>query len=69
MGKMTMDQFRRDQKEVLASWSTGSRVNFEEAVEYQKSLPENMIFAKKLKKAKEDKPKQDDSIMQLSLWG
>ena len=55
MGKMTMDQFRRDQKEVLASWSTGSRVNFEEAVEYQKSLPENMIFAKKLKKAKEDK--------------
>lgn len=55
MGKMTMDQFRRDQKEVLASWSTGSRVNFEEAVDYQKSLPENMIFAKKLKKAKEDK--------------
>ena len=31
--KMPMDEFRRQQKEVLASWPTGKDVNFQEAVE------------------------------------
>lgn len=40
-------------EEVLRQWPTGSEVNFDEAVSYQKSIPKKKIFATKLKRAKE----------------
>ncbi|MBQ2661532.1 MAG: methylaspartate mutase subunit E [Clostridia bacterium] len=46
--------FNRIRSEVLTHWHTGKGVNFEEAVEFHKSMPENKIFSLKLKKAKEE---------------
>ena len=45
------DTFYKERKEVLASWPTGKDVNFEEAVEFQKSIPEEKIFGRKLAQA------------------
>lgn len=53
--KMSMDEFRKSQAEAIASWPTGKDVKFEEAVAYHKAMPEHKIFAKKLKKADEEK--------------
>ena len=53
--KMPMDEFRRQQKEVLASWPTGKDVNFQEAVDYHKALPDSKVFSKKLEQARKDK--------------
>ena len=39
-------------KEVLTQWPTGKDVDLEEAVAYQKAIPENRVFGKKLLKAK-----------------
>ncbi|MEG2939731.1 MAG: methylaspartate mutase subunit E, partial [Oscillospiraceae bacterium] len=50
--KLSMDEFRRQQKEILASWPTGKDVNFQESVDYHKAMPENKIFSKKLQNAK-----------------
>ena len=55
LNKMSMDEFRRQQKEVLASWPTGKDVNFQEAVDYHKSLPDSKVFSKKLEQARKDK--------------
>lgn len=52
---MPMDEFRKQQKEVMQTWPTGKDVNFDEAVAYQKAIPESKVFAKKLAKAREDK--------------
>lgn len=43
-------------EEVLRQWPTGSKVNFEEAVQYQHSIPKNKVFSFVLDKAanKED---------------
>ncbi len=52
---MSMDEFRKQQKEVLASWPTGKDVNFQESVDYHKALPDTKIFSKKLAKARAEK--------------
>lgn len=45
-------EFQSLRQEVLTQWATGKDVNLEEAVAYQKSLPESRIFAQKLIAAK-----------------
>ena len=40
------DQFLKMRKPVLALWPTGQEVDLDEAVEYQKNLPETKIFLK-----------------------
>ena len=44
------DDFLKMRKEVLSGWPTGLEVDFDEAVEYQKKLPENRNFGKILAK-------------------
>lgn len=44
------DIFLKMRKEVLSAWPTGAEVDFDEAVEYQKKLPENRNFGKILAK-------------------
>lgn len=50
--KWSDDLFYSTQKEVLATWETGREVNFQEAVDYHKSLPDERVFSKKLNRAK-----------------
>ncbi|NLB09666.1 MAG: methylaspartate mutase subunit E [Clostridiaceae bacterium] len=52
--KLSMDDFTAIQKEILTQWPTGRDVDFEEAVAYQKSLPDNKVFSHKLAQAKAD---------------
>jgi methylaspartate mutase epsilon subunit len=44
--KWDEERFLRERKEVLSMWPTGKEVDFEEAVEYQKSLPDHKNFTK-----------------------
>ena len=46
-------EFAALRQEVLAQWPTGKGVDLEEAVAYHKAMPEERVFSKKLKKAKE----------------
>lgn len=46
-----MDHFLALQKEVLQQWPTGAAVDFDEAVQFHKSLPEEKIFSLELAKA------------------
>jgi len=48
-------EFEALRKEVLTQWPTGKDVNLEEAVAYQKAIPEDRQFGKKLLKAKAEK--------------
>ena len=50
--RIPQDEFEAIRAEVLTQWPTGAEVDLEEAFAYQKSLPENKIFAKKLSDAK-----------------
>lgn len=50
--KLTNDEFYGLQKEILTQWPTGAAVNFDEAVEFHKNLPDHKNFGKKLIKAK-----------------
>ncbi len=50
--KLTNDEFYGLQKEILTQWPTGAAVNFDEAVEFHKNLPDHKNFGKKLVKAK-----------------
>jgi len=52
--KLSEDEFRKIQKEVIRQWPTGAEVNFDEAIEYHKSLPQKKLFSLKLKQAKEE---------------
>lgn len=52
--KLSNDEFFAQRKEVLEQWSTGKGVDFEEAVKYQKAIPEEKRFGSKLAKAKEE---------------
>jgi len=47
-------EFEKLRQEVLATWPTGKDVNVEEAVAYQKAIPESRRFGKKLLDAKRD---------------
>jgi len=51
--KWTQDEFFKVREEVLAQWSTGKDINLEEAIEYNKQIPDHKNFAKKLVAAKE----------------
>ena len=52
--KLTNDEFYTIQKEILTQWPTGADVDFDNAVEFHKSLPDRKNFSKKLSKAKEE---------------
>ena len=52
--KLSDDVFQSIRKEVLEQWPTGKGVNFEEAVQYQKAIPEKKRFAEKLNKADDE---------------
>ena len=47
-------EFEKLRQEVLATWPTGKDVNIEEAVAYQKAIPESRRFGQKLLDAKRD---------------
>jgi len=49
--KLSEQEFNKIRNEVLQTWPTGAEVDFDEAVEYQKAIPENKNFAKVLWKA------------------
>lgn len=52
--KISEGDFLKEREEVLRTWPTGARVNFEEAVEYQKSIAPSKRFDSKLRKALKD---------------
>lgn len=52
--KWTNDEFFEVRKEVLNQWVTGKEVDLEEAIEYNKKIPDHKNFAKKLIKAKQE---------------
>ena len=58
--RLSDDEFSKIRTEVLAQWSTGKEVDFEEAVGYHKAIPESRIFSKKLDQAK----KSGDTLIQ-----
>jgi len=49
--KLSNDAFFAERKEVLAQWPTGKDVALDEAVAFQKSIPEEKRFSNKLQKA------------------
>ncbi len=51
--RISNDEFYRIREEVLQQWPTGKDVDLEEAIAFQKDLPEHKVFSTKLKKAKE----------------
>lgn len=52
--RLSDDEFSKLREEVLSQWPTGKEVDLQEAVDYLKKVPDEMNFAKKLRKAKED---------------
>ena len=52
--KLTDDEFYSTRNEILSQWPTGAKVDFDEAVEYHKSIPESKSFSKKLLEAKKN---------------
>lgn len=52
--KLADGTFEEIRKEVLSQWPTGREVDFDEAVRYQKTIPVNRNFSRKLVKAKAD---------------
>lgn len=52
--KLTDDEFFKERADVLTHWETGKDVDFEEAVEYQKSIAPERRFGAKLQKAQEN---------------
>jgi methylaspartate mutase epsilon subunit len=52
--KISEGEFFKIREEVLSQWPTGKEVNLKEAVDYLKKVPDDMNFAKKLKKAKNE---------------
>lgn len=52
--RISDDEFQKERKEVLMSWPTGANVDFEEAVEYQKSIPTKKRFDQKLQQAQKE---------------
>lgn len=49
--RLDQDSFQRERAAVLAQWPTGSEVDFEEAIAYQKAIKPEKRFADKLQKA------------------
>lgn len=53
--KLQDDEFYAIRDEVLQQWPTGRDVDLNEGIEYQKSLPDEKVFSKKLAKAKKNR--------------
>ena len=53
--KLSDDEFYGIRKEILGQWSTGKDVDFDEAVEYHKNMPETKSFSRKLSQAKKER--------------
>ena len=53
--KLSDDEFYGIRKEIIGQWATGKDVNFDEAIEYHKSMPESKSFSKKLSEAKKER--------------
>ena len=45
---LSNDKFFEEQKEVLGQWKTGQKIDFDEAVAYQKTIPNEKRFGLKL---------------------
>ncbi len=58
--KIPDDVFSGIRETVLNQWITGKDVDFDEAVEYQKAIPSQKVFSKKLERAK----KSADTLIQ-----
>lgn len=52
--KWTEESFFNTREEVLKQWSTGKNINLQDAIEYQKKVPESKNFSAKLRKAKQE---------------
>jgi methylaspartate mutase epsilon subunit len=52
--RLDEEKLLRKRKEWLAEWPTGKEVDFDEAIAYQKSLPDSKIWWKVMKKLRED---------------
>lgn len=52
--KLTDDEFFKERADVLNQWETGKDVDFQEAVDYQKSIAPEKRFSYKLQKAVEN---------------
>ena len=52
--KLTDDEFYKERADVLTHWETGKDVDFQEAVDYQKSIAPEKRFSYKLQKAVEN---------------
>jgi methylaspartate mutase epsilon subunit len=52
--KLTEEAFFKEREEVLKQWSTGSSVNLDEAVKYQKSIDSSKRFGQKLGDAQQN---------------
>ncbi|EYE88993.1 glutamate mutase [Fervidicella metallireducens AeB] len=52
--KWSDEQFYKVREEVLNQWPTGKEIDFQEAADYLKKVPEHKNFSLKLKKAKEE---------------
>lgn len=52
--KWDLDYFQQIREEILKAWPTGADVNFEEAIEYQKSIPSSKRFKDVLGQAKKE---------------
>ena len=53
--KIDEEQFFERRKAVLSLWHTGKEVDLEEAVAYQKSMPENKTFCKVIQKLNKER--------------
>jgi len=50
--RISEERFLQERKEVLSRWKTGSAIDLDEAVEYQRNIPSHKNFAYKLENAK-----------------
>lgn len=54
--KLSDDEFYGIRKEIMGQWPTGKDVDFDEAIEYHKSMPESKVFPKNfLRQRKKEK--------------
>jgi methylaspartate mutase epsilon subunit len=53
--RLSDEEFFKLREDVLSHWPTGKDVDLQEAVDYLKKVPDEKNFAKKLKKAKEER--------------
>ena len=53
--RLSDDEFYGIRKEILEQWPTGKDVDFDEAVEYHKNMPESKSFSRKLSAAKKER--------------